>query len=513
MKKYKNMLPKRSMPLRGLKMHSKNFSIDPEFSDRYRQYSQILVTNLKLCKQYLTEFVHLLFGKSNYAPQAADITVGNKIETLKEEVRQAIHLCVRSAVRIITVIVLLFIVWGGLAPIESSVVAPGFIAVETNRKTVQHLEGGIIAEILVKEGDSVVQGQPLLYLNSTSANSQQQLILGQYITALASEARLVAERDSASSIIFPTELYEYPDQVKVIELTDGQSKLFITRGDSLKGKISILEEKISQFAQQIDSLEIQEQELGKQVSIVASQIKSAEELFNKGYGQKPKLLEYKNSFSALKGRQAELEAQISTTRGSISEAKFQIINERNAFLKEVMDELKDVQQKLSGFREQLQASKDVLERTVIAAPQSGKVTGLRQHTIGGVVGPGAPIMDIIPQNDKLRVEARVQLQDIDVVHEGLGAKVMLSAFRNRIAPRLQGTVKYVSADKFTDDKTGMQYYLAHVEINDADLKEVGAEVTLYPGMPAEVFITTGATTFLKYLLRPLTDSFYRSIRE
>ncbi len=437
----------------------------------------------------------------------------DKIAAKKNEVAVAIHISVKSAIRIIIMLLILFIAWGGFAPIESAVVAPGSITVETNRKTVQHLEGGIIAEILVKEGDTVVLGQPLLYLNSTSANSQQQLILGQYITSLASESRLITERDNVDTIKFSKELDEHHDQAKVTELVDGQSKLFLTRRGALQGKIDILEEKIRQYVKQIQSLETQRRELGNQLDIVSDQIESAQELFNKGYGQKPKLLEYKNNLASLKGRHAELEAQIATTKGSISEAKFQIINEKNAFLKDVMDELKEVQQKISGFREQLQASKDVLARTMITAPQSGKVTGLRQHTIGGVISPGAPLMDIIPQNDKLLVEARVQLQDIDVVHETQAAKIMLSVYRSRIAPRVDGKVKYVSADKFTDEKTGVQYYLAHVIIDQKSLKKLGSEIVLYPGMPAEVFITTGSTTFLKYLLRPLTDAFYRSVRE
>jgi HlyD family type I secretion membrane fusion protein len=497
---------KKAPALKFQKKSSDNLRI---FSDKYKP---VVSEKLKVCRQILKSYIKLLFGKSEFA-QSNDVHVNEVIAEKRKEVRQAIDVSLKAAVRVITVMVVLFVVWGGFAPLESSVIASGFVTVETNRKTVQHLEGGIISEILVKEGDTVVKGQQLLYLNSTSANAQQQLIMGQYIGALANEGRLIAERDGEAAIQFSNELYDYYDQTKIIDLTDAQTKMFENRKNSLQGKIDILDDKIRQYKKQIGSLEVQVKEIVKQTGIVADQVKTSQALFDKGYGQKSKLLEFKNRYSELKGREAELEAQIATTNGSISEAKLQIINEKNNFLKDVMDELKDVQQKISGFREQLQASKDVLERTVITAPQSGKVTGLRQHTIGGVISPGAPLMDIIPQNDKLHIEARVQLQDIDVVHEGLESRVLLSAYRSRVSPRLAGTIKYVSADKFTDDKSGVQYYLAHVEINENSLKKLGSEITLYPGMPAEVFITTGSTTFLKYLLRPLMDSFYRSVRD
>ncbi len=434
-------------------------------------------------------------------------------EELNKDLRKTIKAPIKFGFIVISAVLVVFVLWGGIAPINSSAVAPGSITLEANRKTVQHLEGGIVSEILVKEGDFVVKNQPLVYLNSTSANAQQQLLLSQLITSVTTEARLVAERDNLDEISFPQEIYEYQDQNKIAELVNGQQGLFENRKAGLQGKTDILNEKISQYNKQIEGLIAQELEVKKQIGITAEQVHSAQTLFDKGFGQKPKLLDLKNTLSNLKGRLADLQAQTATTKGNISETEYQIINERNNFLKEVMDELKEVQQKISGYREQLQASKDVLERTVITAPQSGKITGLKVHTIGGVIGPGTQIMDIVPLDDKLIVEAYVQPQDIDVVHEGLKAKVLLTAYRSRISPRLDGKVIYVSADKFTNDKNGSQYFLAHVEIDVDSMRRFGKELSLYPGMPAEVFITIGSTTMLKYILRPLVESAQKSVRE
>ena len=446
--------------------------------------------------------------KQDIAPHSRE-----KDTEMEREVRTVIASSVKSGFLVIAVLFVFFIIWGGLAPIDSAVVAPGSVSLQSNRKTVQHLEGGIISEILVKEGEFVEKNQPLIYLNASSASAQQSVLMGQLITELASESRLVAARDGTESIALPVELANYPDQAKVAELIDGQKRLFESKKSAKNGKIDILEERIGQYHEQITGLEIQGREVKKQLLITSEQIKTAQELFNRGYGQKSRMLEFQNSEAELQRKKAEYESQIATTNGSISETKLQVLNEENDYIKEVIDELKDVQQKISGFRDQLQAYNDVLARTVIYAPIAGKVTGLKQHTIGGVIMAGAPLMEIIPKDDSLEVEVYVQTQDIDVVHEGLPAKIMLTAYRSRVAPKVDGKVTYVSADKFTEDKTGKEYYMAHVKIDAESLKTLGDGMTLYPGMPAEIFITTGETTLLKYLARPLMDSVRKSVRE
>lgn len=406
-----------------------------------------------------------------------------------------------------------FILWAGLAPLESASIATGSVVLHENRKTIQHLEGGIISEILVKEGDVVTQGQPLMTLNATSATAQQQLLLGQLRNALATEARLLAERDDLTEVNFDS-IYEAGlANNKTEEVIASQKRLFETRRATIIGQVDILQERIMQYNDQIEGLSAQITEVKAQSALIGEEVKTVSHLLDKGLEQKPRLLALKRKQSELKGQAAQFISEIATIQGSISEVQLQMINVQNEYLKEVMTELKDVQQQVSDLREKLLASGDVLERTIIVAPQSGKITGLQFHTLGGVIAPGAQIMDIVPQNDKLIVEARVKPEDIDIVREGLEAKVMLSAYKSRFVPRLNGEVIYLSADKFTDEQTGQHYFLARIEINEEEIDNLAANVELYPGMPAESFIKTGESTFLNYLASPIIDSFRRSFKE
>lgn len=428
------------------------------------------------------------------------------------EVVSSIRPAVIWGVIITTIVFFFFGIWSGFAGLESAAIANGQVVLSSNRKTVQHLEGGIIQEILVKEGDQVQSGQPLIYLNATSANAQQELLLGQLRSSKATEKRLIAERDGSKNINFDHYLLQNDNQV-VKEIINSQQRLFETKQASIKGKINILQERIMQYNEQIKGLKLQGKQVKRQISLISDEIKTTSYLLEKGLEQKPKLLALQRRESQLKAEAAKYYSEIATTKGSISETQLQILNIQNDYLREVMTELKEVQQQVSDLQERLQASGDILNRTIITAPQSGKVTGLKFHTIGGVITPGAPIMDIVPQDDRLIIEARVKPQDIDIVHEGLEAKVMLSAYKSRSVPRLGGRVIQISADRFTSENTGEAYFLARVEINKDVLESMPGNVELYPGMPAEVFITTGATTLLQYLASPIIDSFRRSFKE
>lgn len=407
----------------------------------------------------------------------------------------------------------LFGLWAGIAPLDSAAIANGSVVLSASRKTIQHLEGGIISEILVKDGDEVVQGQPLIHLNATSANAQQELLLGQFRTAKATELRLLAERDSAEELAFDHPLLKDSDNPALAKLLEGQKKLFETRRNSVSGQSDVLQERIMQYNEQIKGLEAQGLEIEKQSGLISEELNVVAGLVKKGLEQKPRLLALKRQASALDSEAAKNYSAIATIRGSISESQLQIINVQTDYLKEVMTELKDIQQQVSDLQEKIQASGDILERTTITAPQAGKITGLKYHTIGGVITPGAAIMDIVPQDDRLIIEAQVKPQDIDVVHEGLPAKVMLTAYRSRFVPRLEGKVIQVSADRFTNEKTGEPFFLARIEISEKAIEKLSDKISLYPGMPAEVFITTGESTFLQYLASPIIDSFRHSFKE
>lgn len=429
------------------------------------------------------------------------------------EVSAAIKPAVKFGFIVSAIVLLFFGVWAGFAPLDSAAIATGSVVLNDNRKTVQHLEGGIISEILVEDGDNVVAGQPVIHLNSTSANAQQELLLGQLLTAKAAESRLIAERDSMPRIRFDKMLVTRKNDPKIIELARAQKQLFEARKAALIGQINIQQERIMQYNEKIKGFHAQIVEINKQVALITDETATVSHLLEKGLEQKPRLLALQRKMSELKASESQYSAEIATLKGSITEAQYQMINSQNEYMKDVMTELKDIQQQISDLSEKLNASGDILKRTVITAPQAGKITGLRYHTVGGVITPGSPILDIVPQNDKLIAEVHIQPQDIDVVHEGLAARVMLSAYKSRFVPRLDGTVIKVSADKFTDEKTGQQYYLARIAINEEELLELPDNVSMYPGMPVEAFIVTGGTTFLNYLASPVIDSFRRSFKE
>ncbi len=407
----------------------------------------------------------------------------------------------------------IFIGWASIAPIDSAAIANGSVVLDANRKTIQHLEGGIITEIMVEDGDEVIAGQPLIKLNPVYAKAVNKTVTSNLLLARATEARLIAERDELDEIEFDGMFVNAGSDKEVTKIINSQKSLFKSRRDLMNGRTNLLEKRIAQLNDHIEGIEAQQEASKTQLEIIKEEIETVAELLKKGHTKKSRLLALQRAEAKLKGEMGNFKAETTKTREKITENEIQMLNLKVDNHREILSELKEVQAEVNNLQEKLSASTDVYERTVITAPQSGKVTGLKFHTIGGVIPAGAPIMDIVPQDDILVIEARVSPQDIDIVHEGLDAKVMLSAYRSRFVPRLDGKVTRVSADKFTDERQGTTYYLARVEINRESFRKLDDNVKLYPGMPAETFIVTGSRTFLDYLISPITDSFRRSFRE
>lgn len=414
---------------------------------------------------------------------------------------------------IVIVFLAIFVLWAGIAPLDSASVAQGSVVLNSSRKTIQHLEGGIITEILVKEGDMVVTGQPLVKLNQLSAKAEKESLLVKLQTALATEARLIAERDNSEEIKFDDLLLANIADEQVAKIIDSQQKLFEARHNDINGQIELLEQRIAQLDEEQEGIKSQHLAAAAQRKLIDEEVKMTEELHEKGLASKTRVLTLKRGKSSIEGTIGNLLTDAARVKEKISELQTEIHTVQNKYTRDVMNELKDVQAQLVELKEKFSAKSDTFERTVISAPQSGKITGLKYHTVGGVITPGAAIMDIVPQDDNLIVEAKVSPNDIDVIHDGLQAKVMLTAYRSRSVPRLDGNVIYVSADKFSDEKNGFGYFMARVEIDKKELEELSDEIKLYPGMPAEVFIITGSRTFLGYLLTPLRDTFHRAFRE
>jgi HlyD family type I secretion membrane fusion protein len=402
--------------------------------------------------------------------------------------------------------------WAALAPLSSAAVAPGTVRVESHRKTVQHLEGGIIAEFEVGEGDRVARDQVLIRLDPTHAEARYEAVRYRYESLRATEARLVAEREGHARIRFPGKLTSERDDPRIAEILAGQEQIFDTRRRSFAGRSKILQQQVEQLRSQIRGLEAQVASEERQIELIAEETADVSGLYRKGLERKARLLALQREAALLDGGQAQHLAEIARAEQAIGETELQIFNLTDRFAAEIAGELSDVQAQLVDTEEELDAAKDVLRRQDVRAPIAGTVVNLRFFTPGGVIGPSQPILDIVPRDDELLVEAEVRPLDIDVVKRGLEAQVRLTALKQRSTPTLAGRVRHVSADHFVDERTGATYYKAEVRIDpDAQAHLDGLE--LYPGMPAEVLIMTGKRTFWDFLATPVKDSFARAFRE
>jgi membrane fusion protein, type I secretion system len=402
--------------------------------------------------------------------------------------------------------------WAALAPLSSATVAEGVIRVETHRKTVQHLEGGIVREILVNEGDKVTAGQILMRLDKTQSGTTVSVLQDQQDALLALQARLEAERDGLDAIQFPPELLARQSDPKVATVVGGQQKIFDTRRQSLRAQLGILSQRVEQLGSEIAGHKAQLVSANEQIQLTQEEIATVTDLLNRGLERKPRLLALQRQQSYLEGSRGEQLGAIAKAQQEIGEAKLQSADLLDKRSSEIALELRDTQSRLLEIRQKLGAAVDVDNRMEVVAPVSGQVVDLKVHTLGGVVRPGDALLDIVPQSDELVVEARVRPVDIDAVHAGQSAQVALTAYKQRTTPRLDGRLATVSADALIDESRHISYYSAEIHIDSSELAKLNG-VQLYPGMPAEVMIVTGERTLLQYFIQPVIDSFHRAFRE
>lgn len=405
-----------------------------------------------------------------------------------------------------------FGLWSAFAPLESAALAAGVIVLDSNRKSIQHLEGGQIEEILVREGSQVKAGEPLIKLNPIASEARLDLYKGQYASAKATEVRLIAERDGVEKLVFPKELEDQRSDPKINDILETQQRQFETRKQSVSGQVGILQQKAEQSRKEIEGLNAQIDSASDQIKFLNEEIKTVQYLLSKGNAQKPRLLALQRNKAQLEGQRGEHKALIARAEQTIAETELAVNNQKNDFQGKVSTELKETQSQLSDLQERIKASSDVMSRIVINSPVNGFVTGLSKHTVGGVIQAGEKIMDIVPIGDKLVVEAHVSPQDIDVVREGLVSRVWLSAYKSRNLPPVEGTVVSVSRDRFTEERSGVSYFLTRIEIKPDEISNLkGVELTA--GMPADVRIVTGSRTLMQYLLSPISESFRQAFRE
>jgi len=405
----------------------------------------------------------------------------------------------------------IFGLWAVFAPIDSSALAPGVVVVKAYKKTIQHLDGGIVSKILIKDGDLVQEGQPLIILDDAQIKSQLEIAYSQDITLSAQVARLSAQRDQLQRIEFPALLNDSTN-ARAIETKLAETNVFNSHKSFDEAQIGILNQRISQISSKIKGLQGQVASKRQLVSSFSNEIKDLKELLAEGFTDNQRLHEFERNHEMLIGDIAQFEAEIATNQMLISETRLQILQVQKQFQAEVTSKLTEAQSQLSDAQQRVTASQDKLNRIVINAPASGMVLGLAAHTENGVIEPGKPILDIVPQGAELIIEAQVSPIDIDRVTVGLKAEIRFSAFKQSQTPKMEGKVISLSPDRITDPTNGNAYYLAKVEATPESLKKLG-DLQLLPGMPAEVLINTGERTLFRYLAQPASNFFARSFIE
>lgn len=413
---------------------------------------------------------------------------------------------------IVAVFIGFFGIWAAIAPLNTAAIASGEVMVDGRRKTIQHFEGGIVSEILVKDGTVVQAGQVLVRLQQTQAQAMLSLVDGRSIAARSLAARLTAERDGTKKISFPAILQAAKNEPNVRAAMEGQKRIFTARRDSLASKIALLRKRDAQVRTEISGLRSQIKADDRQLALIEEELAGIRSLVRRGLVAKPRLLALERRAAEIGGSRGRNVASVARARQTIGETQLKIEELKTERLNEVVRELREVESQLHDLGERRSASSDVLSRTEIRAPIGGTVVGLKIATTGGVIAAGEAIMDIVPTNTSLIVEAKVSPQDIDIVRAGLEAQVRFTALSQRNSVPVDGEVVSVSADRLSDQFTPEGYYLARIGLPAAIHESLGG-VTLHPGMRAEVMIVTGANTALGYFMKPIAESFNRAFRE
>ncbi|MEO1643393.1 MAG: HlyD family type I secretion periplasmic adaptor subunit [Pseudomonadota bacterium] len=406
-----------------------------------------------------------------------------------------------------------FFLFAAFAPISGGALAPGIISPEGSRKVVQHFEGGIISRIMVEDGDLVQQGDLLITLNETQTMAERNIALSQVQTLKVMEARMEAEQLSLREMMLPP---------VVTDSTDPQLTNFIQRQQTLlnqgldlaEARGGLLDQRIRQLRSEIEGLNGTIDSLRGQQILLRQEIQSTETLVQKGFykNNSPRLLNLRRDETNIDGQVASSQAQIARLRGQISEIDVQRLELEAQRQQELARQLADVRAELAAAEERLVAAEDVLSRTQVKAPSDGAIVNLRYKTVGGVVRSGEPIVDIVPLNERMIIEARVNPTDIDIITPGQDTQVTFSALR-RDLPQIMGDVLSVDSGTTLDEVTGMTYYKARIEVPIDELEQLGIKDKLFEGMPADVMIKTESRTLLQYLTQPFQDTFRRAFRE
>jgi membrane fusion protein, type I secretion system len=402
--------------------------------------------------------------------------------------------------------------WASTAEISGALIVPGDIVVDSNIKKVQHPTGGVVGKLFVHDGDHVKAGQILIQLDETVTQANLAIVTKGLTELYARKARLAAERDGDDSVAAPKEFAGHLDDPNVAEALASERRLFELRREDRAGQKKQLQERITQLQQEIVGITAQLDAKDKEVALIDQELKGVRDLYAKNLVQLNRLTSLERDEAQLEGSRGQLIAQAAEAKGKIAETQLQIIQVDADLASDVAKELRDIDSKIGEYVERKITAEDQLRRTDIRAPQDGIVFQLTANTVGGVITAGDPIMMIVPEDDKLQVEVKVDPKDIDDVQFDQSVVLRFTSFNVRTTPEINGKVVRIGADTTTDQRTGRTYYSVRIAMTGDELKRLG-DVKLTPGMPVEAYIQTGERTMLSYLIKPLHDQLMRSFRE
>jgi HlyD family secretion protein len=402
--------------------------------------------------------------------------------------------------------------WAATTSLSGALIAPGTLVVGSHVKQVQHPTGGIVAELRVHDGDRVKEGEILVRLDDTATSSNLAIYSKGLDELTARKARLQAERDGRDSLTFPPDLVARASDPVVAEIMASERKLFELRNSAQSGKKAQLEQRIAQLHDEIGGEQAQQAAKAQEVTLIIRELAGVNDLYAKNLVPITRVTQLEREKSRLDGDRGQLVATIAQAKGKIAETQLQVIQIDQDLSSEVGKEQREIDGKIGEFVERKIAAEDQLKRIVIRAPQNGTVFQSTVHTIEGVIKAGDPIMLIVPDTDKLEVEAKVNPQEIEQVQLGQTAVLRFSSFNVRATPEINGTVTRVSADTSSDQRTGQSYYTVRIFLPPQELARLG-DVKLLPGMPVEAFVQTGKRTVISYLMKPLRDQIARAFTE
>jgi len=403
-------------------------------------------------------------------------------------------------------------VWAAVAKLDKAVVAQGFVAVETNRKSVQHFEGGMVREIFIKEGDHVTKGEVLFSLKKVQAQANNDLVKNQLDSGLALEARLLAERDQKENITWPEEFSGRSAEPLLARIMTDQIHQFQERHTSLEGQVSVLESRIEQLTMGIKGIAIEKDSTEKQVGYINDELVNLRDLGKKQLVPMTRVYAMERERTRLEGVIGHSIADTAKAQSSIGEIKIQIQQLRQKFQEDIASSLLEVRQKIADARERVTVAGDVLNRVEIVAPLEGTVQNLKVFTVGQVLRPAETLLEIVPDEEPLVVNAQFSPNDIDTVYGGQQAEIRFPAFHSREIPLMMGRIQSISHDRLMDEQSRQFYFLGVISLDRSDIPEE-YRPRIRPGMPAEVVVASGERTVLSYIISPLSESLRKSFRE